>query len=420
MAGIRESLKKNTVWTFTTYFAEGFPFSLIRTVSSVFFRDMKVSLEAIGFTSLFNIPWSFKFLWSPLIDRYGTKRKWLLGVQAALCLLFFLLPLLLSVNAPMMTFGLILFIGSFIAATHDIAIDAYYLEALDKADQSKFVGYRVMAYRIAMMTGSGIIVAIGAKWSWTLAYFTAAVLFTLLLIYHWLFLPEPENHLQKPAPTESPLKTYLAAFVTFFNRSNIGVILAFIILLRAGEFMIGSMLSPFFVDIGLKLHYSWISSLVGLPASIIGAMLGGWAISRYTMEKMIWPFILAQNLTILIYMALALYLGGWVLFPETIRTAASSYDIAAVAVVHFFEQFGGGLGNAVLMVYLMRLCSTEHKAAHYAIGSGLMSVIYNVVGPASGIIAGQGGYALLFGVSFLVSVPGMLLIPFLNRSQNKR
>ena len=166
-----ETLNKKTfqtphVWAFTTYFAEGFPYTLIRIVSSVFFRDRKVSLEAIGLTSLFGLPWVLKFLWGPQIDQFGTKRRWLLNTQGLLLLLFLLVALLTPFPALIRWVAICLFVGSVIAATHDMAIDGYYMEALDRKGQARFVGYRVMAYRIAMMTGTGIVVTIGAVTTW--------------------------------------------------------------------------------------------------------------------------------------------------------------------------------------------------------------------------------------------------------------
>jgi len=140
------------VWAFTTYFAEGLPYTIIRMVSSVFFRDMRVSLEAIGLTSLFGIPWVIKFLWGPLIDQFGTKRKWILIMQFLLVLLFLVVAVMSALPFGVTVIGGLLFFGAFLSATHDIAIDGYYMEALDKEGQAKFVGYRVMAYRLAMDT----------------------------------------------------------------------------------------------------------------------------------------------------------------------------------------------------------------------------------------------------------------------------
>ena len=127
---------------------------------------MRVSLEAVGLTSLFGIPWVIKFLWGPFIDEYGTKRKWLLTMQFLLVLLFTVVAFVSPLPYGVKIIGGLLFAGAFLAATHDIAIDGYYMEALDKAGQARFVGYRVMAYRLAMMAGTGIVVTIGAeKWS---------------------------------------------------------------------------------------------------------------------------------------------------------------------------------------------------------------------------------------------------------------
>jgi PAT family beta-lactamase induction signal transducer AmpG len=162
----KKILQKPHVWTFTTYFAEGFPYTIIRTISSVFFRDMKVSLEAIGLTSLFGLPWVLKFLWGPQIDQFATKRRWMLSMQLLLILVLSVVAFVAPLERGVELIDIHFFAGAFLAATHDMAIDGYYMEALDKEDQSRFVGYRVMAYRISMMTGTGIIVTIGAKTSW--------------------------------------------------------------------------------------------------------------------------------------------------------------------------------------------------------------------------------------------------------------
>lgn len=477
------------VWSFTTYFTEGFPFIMIRTVSSVFFRDMKVSLESIGLTSLFGLPWILKFLWGPWVDEYSTKRRWLLWMQMALAVILVLTAMVIPLNNNVQMVAVLFFIGSIIAATHDIAIDGYYMEALDKDGQAKFVGYRTMAFRIAMMTGTGVIVTIGATTGWVTAFWSAAVIFGAFLVYHLFFLAEVEQEKKKigilfvrllrAKPIVSiaavvglvlavrsfflssyyqglkvqlpflkkvyfshwvafilflslvlvgifrnkikgllikdPDSFYSRAYVVFMDRERIAVILAFIILLRAGEWTLSNMVSPFMVDLGIMVHYGWISAIVGLPASIIGAILGGWMISRFTLKKVMWPFILAQNFTNVIYMALALHLASFV----KINTGAAEpvglgvSNLVLVACTHGFDQFAGGLGTAVLMTYLMRICHKEYKAAHYAIGTALMNVSGLFAGVMSGFIAGALGYAWLFGVSFVLSVPAMLLIPFL-------
>jgi PAT family beta-lactamase induction signal transducer AmpG len=588
----KKRFSKDYIWAFTTYFTEGFPYGMIRSVFFVFFRDMKGSLESIGLlSSLFQLPWTLKFLWGPWVDEYSTKRRWLLTMQTILLVILAVAAFMVPLANGLLLIAALFFIGSFIAATHDIAIDGYYMEALDKDGQAKFVGYRVMAFRAAWMVGTGGIVTIGAVFGWFLAFLAAAIIFSLFLLYHHFFLREVEEvrkkikvlflrvlHL-KPllfltglivivmvvryffqSPLYSQLEEHLPflkkiqlahvaallllvalvlvgvfrkrikslflkdpgsyyskAFIYFMDRDKIGVILSFIILLRVGEWTLATMVSPFIIDLGIKIHIGWISAGIGLPASIVGAMLGGWMISRYSLKKVMWPFILAQNFTNIIYMALALHLvsfikisaaaaepmgGGAVTiglasavsglhqfaagagavnmtlvgFPtpfikiitgaaaplgseavklmfgavangfhqfagglETVYmgrvvlpisymeivtgirfiTAAAepvgigAVNLVLVAATHGFDQFAGGLGNAVLMTYLMRICHKEFKAAHYAIGSALMNVSNLFSAPFSGIIAGWLGYAWLFGLSFVFSVPAMLLIPFL-------
>ena len=477
------------VWAFTTYFAEGFPYTIIRIISSVFFRDMRVSLEAIGLTSLFGLPWVVKFLWGPLIDAFGTKRRWMLIMQFLLILMTLVIAFFSPLPKGIAIIGVVFFIGSFIAATHDMAIDGYYMEALDEKGQAKFVGYRVMAYRIAMMTGTGIIVTIGATANWTIGFLSAGGLLGILFLYHLGLLPRVEaekipirqgvagflrlktvlillvaiiaflflywifslswyDELKSALPIlkrisfagwvgigllvvlvvlallKNRIKDlllnhrdsfYSRAFLVYMDREKIGLALAFIILMRTGESMLASMASPFMVDLGIKVHYGWISGGVGLPFSIIGAMVGGWMISRFTLKRTLWPFLLAQNFTNVIYMVLALYLAKYV----ALNTGADSVlpighgNLTLVAAVHAFDQFAGGLGTSVLVTYLMRTCLPDFKAAHFAIGTGLMNISGVLSGVVSGFLAGWLGYGVFFGISFLASVPGMLLIFFI-------
>ncbi len=481
--------RKPHVWAFTTYFTEGFPFTLFRTVSAVFFRDMRVSLEGVGLTSLYGIPWVLKFLWSPMVDTVGTKRRWLLIMQGLLLAVMVAAAIFSPLTIAVQAIAILFFIGSILAATHDIGIDGYYMEALNPDDQAKFVGYRVMAYRIAMMTGTGIVVTTGALFGWPMAFVVAAVMFGMMFVYHLFYLPEPQvqeyrirtafkkllrlrmlllililaftilgirwfsesdlyavlsdqvpilkhlsfaqwigilllttlvilillrKHLHRML-LKHPDSNYSRAFLTFIDRERVGAMLAFVITLRAGEWMLTTMVSPFIVDLGIKVHYGWISALAGLPASIAGAILGGWLISRYTLKRTIWPLIFTQNVTNLIYMAMAFYLMPFIQIntgnPDPVSIGAG--NIALVAAVHAFEQFSGGLGTAVLMTYLMRICRKEFKAAHYAIGSGLMNVSGLFAGVSSGFLAAWLGYGWLFGCSFLAAAPAMLLIPFI-------
>ncbi|NLW30965.1 MAG: AmpG family muropeptide MFS transporter [Fibrobacter sp.] len=474
------------MWCCTTYFAEGFPFTLIRTVSSVFFRIKNVSLESIGLTSLYGLPWVLKFLWAPYIDRFGTKRQWMLVMQIILATLFVLAGLFVPIKNGIICIAVLFLAGSVIASTHDIAIDGYYMEALDKNDQAKYVGYRVMAYRIGMMAGTGLIVTIGSTIGWLIAFICAGILLGALFIWHLFFLKECETGKKsvvamlrgfvKPqfvlgvvcclffvAGLKSFLNSnlylflqakysflknigfsgwtsvflllglsgfafykkrrlacqvkmkkesfYSQAFLSFMDQGHIGFIISCIILLRTGEFLLSAMVSPFMVDLGISNHYGWISALIGLPASIIGALIGGSLISHYSLKKMVLPFLLAQNGTNIIYMGLAFFLDNFVrINTGSINPMFIGFgNLTVVASVHGFDQFAGGLGTAILMTFLMQICRGKYKAAHYAIGSGLMSLSGLFTGVISGFLAARMGYGYFFGFSFILSIPGMIM-----------
>lgn len=447
---------------------------------------MNVSLESIGLTSFFGLPWVLKFFWAPQIDRFLTKKWWLFVTQGIIAVLFLLCGFMVPFSWSVQAVAVIFMLGAFIAATHDIAIDGYYLVALNNEDQSRYVGLRVLAYRCALMTGSGIIASVGVKYGWVYAFISAGVLLGLLTFYHAICLPEKQiaefsfshftgtvlnlrstsivlffaiivfflraavnstfyDNLQNIIPLfkqlgftawiniflfgslcvaalyrkkiaevliKNPQAYYARAFTSFLEQDKIGVLLSFIIFLRTGEILLANMVSPFIVDCGLKEHFGWLTAVVGLPSSIGGALLGGFLIYRYSLKQMIIPFLLLQNGTNLLYM----WLGFDLLQFISLNTSSPApvfmgiSNLAKVALVHGFDQFAGGLGTSVLMTFLMRMCKGEFKAAHYAIGSGLMNLSGIFAGAVSGLLASRFGYGWFFGISFLAAIPGMVLV----------
>ncbi|MBP7434011.1 hypothetical protein KA996_10750, partial [bacterium] len=251
-------------FVFSTYFAQGLPYSLIAVIPTVMFRDLGADLSTIGFLSLLNIPWVIKFLWAPFVDSNSTFRKWIYSTELLLTLAVSMIALsLFSEGLAIVT--VLLLLGAVMSATHDIAVDGYYMTSLDEISQKKEIGFRVLAYRLALAFGSGVIISIGTIFSWRCAFGTAA--FSMLMIYliHKFFLPEPLN--TKPSTPNSFLN-FKKAFSTFFKRENIVHIVMFIVFLRAGEYLLGLMRGPFMVDLGIKVHIGWISGGIAIPATI--------------------------------------------------------------------------------------------------------------------------------------------------------
>lgn len=214
---------KRPWWVVTTYFAEGFPYSLVRQISTVFFKDAGASLQAIGLTSLYGLPWTLKFLWGPLVDTYATKRRWLLTAELVLTALAVAMAVTSVWPTALLMASAVFLLMALASATHDIAIDGYYLEALDRTQQARFVGFQAMAYRLALIAGGGGIVAFSGVTSWPAAFFLAAIVLGGLLTFHTLFLPR----IEKPrAPARELLRFLLTGRVAAVVAAAVVAVLA--------------------------------------------------------------------------------------------------------------------------------------------------------------------------------------------------
>lgn len=449
---------------------------MVNNLAEVFFQNMNASLGAVGLTSLFHLPWNLKFLWAPFADRIETKKRWLVVMQL-LCATF-LLALGLFATGPEMlalasAFFLLLAVAS---ATNDIAIDGYYMEALDGAGQSKFVGYRAMAYKVSNLLVRGPLLIVAGIVGWQFGFVSMAAIIALLALGHAVLLPRAEQRklalrdvlrdggwlkllfglgavamgawllrslglvrwwkqTVSPAVGKLPFlgsislagwiglglllsllvllaflptllrrlrnnqSHYARAFVQFLQMRQVGTILAFVILFRTGESFLQKMKWPFLDEvIGITTaEYGIANGTVGVAASFAATMLGGALIARHGLRRWLWPFLFAQNGLNLLYVALAS------------SDALQAGGLPVVTVIIACEEFGAGLGTAVFMVYLMRLCHPDHKAAHFAILTALMSVTFTIAGSASGFLAQVIGFTGYFAFTFLASIPMMLL-----------
>jgi len=395
----------NAVWSATLYYAQGLPFSIVRQMAVVFFKDQGVSLKSLGFVSLYGIPWTFKFLWSPLIDMFSTRRTWVICMEIALALTTAVLVSSISMNVTPFTCAGIFLVMAFISATHDIAIDGFYLEVLDKQEQAKYSGWVVAAYRLAMLTGGGILISLSSKWGWTGAFAVAALIFLVLSLWHFYFLPPSKKvltTLEKGQPTSSAinLKMMAEGFRTFLLLPGIAMAAAFMILFKLGDALLFGMSTPFLLDSGMtKAQLGLISGVFGVIAAIAASIGGGWFISKYSLRRGLWVFGLVQNLAIPVYALVA-----W--------TKPGLWALGAAVVI---EQIAAGLGTAAYSNFLMRQNDPRYKATHYAIATGMMSFTTMLGGVLSGYGASHFGYAVFFTLAFAASIPGLVMIPFIAR-----
>ncbi|WP_437944119.1 MFS transporter [Sorangium sp. So ce281] len=380
------------LWISSTYFAEGLPYAIAHKVAGEFFTAAGASLEIIGLTSLYGLPWNLKFLWSPLVDLHGSPRRWLVAVEIALAAIVLGLAAAADSGAIWLVaalFGAV----AVAAATHDIAVDGFYLQALDKDAQAAFSGLRVGAYRLALLAGA-LLVAFAGWASFGAAFAVAAGGLALLAIAHAAGLPRPAaTPGAGAAPGATGLRRYIEPFRVYLRQPQIASSLAFILCYRAGDALMFAMSSPLLKSLGLDTAARGNVGGVGTVASIAGSILGGVLIKRWGLARTIFPIALVQSLAILLYVALA-----W-------ARPALPWVVALVTL----EQLAAGVGTAVLAVFLMRRCVDGYKSSHFAIGSALMSVSATFAGSASGYLAASAGFTAFFAIAFAASIPGVVL-----------
>lgn len=417
-AGSRRTARITT-WANSTYFAEGFPYMLVRYMLGVFFTDLGVREAYLGFLNFLGLPWNLKFLWAPLVDYFGTKRRWIVTIELLLAIGIGLVALLafntgttplwsgISVAATLQLCVFVFVALAFVSATHDIAIDAYYLTALHPVDQARYNGDRVLAYRLAVIYVKSLLVAaaasIGWGWSWTLA----AITLGLLCGAHAYWLPRPEVAVVRPAVPNIGhiLRHFGTAWRAYLDQPRVALMLLFIIAYKLGDEIMFSMNTPFLLrELAItKDQLAWVSGILGTIGTVVGAIFGSWWIAKVGLRKAIWPLTLLMNLNIWAYVALAI----WKPDPATMQ------GIAWIAAVHTYESWAAGLGNAVLLIYLMRTCKPDFKAAHYAVGSALMSLGSTLIGGFGGVLVETVGYVWLYVIGFVATIPSMALIPYI-------
>lgn len=406
---------RTSVWVNSTYFAEGFPYWIVRSMTTIFFTDIGLREMYLGFLNFLGIPWNLKLFWAPLVDFYGTKRRWLLAIEIALTGCIALVALLVFLHFHLRPWpawlptalGAILFLVTvlaFLSATHDIAIDGYYLAAItDRDHQALYTGDRTMAYRIAVIFVKSALVATAAALGWAVSWVFAALTMGLLLVFHSWYLPQPES--AAPRARGPMLRHFAESFRTYMDQPRIALMLSFILIYKLGDQILISMNTPFLLrELQLtKVQLSWLSGILGTIGSISGSILGAYWISKAGLKRAIWPLTLLMNLSILAYVALAYWKPS----------ATTPGGLAWIAAIDTGEHWADGLGSSSLMVYLMRTCKPEFKAGHFAVGSAIMTLVGMLLGGFGGAIVEHYGYVGLYLIGFLASIPSMALIPWI-------
>ncbi|RTZ04975.1 MFS transporter [Flavobacterium sp. GSP6] len=402
-------------WIPVLNFASGLPYAIIISVSVIMYKNLGINNEDIGiYTSLLYLPWVIKPLWSPFIDLYSTKRKWFLSMQLLIAVAFLIVGLTIPMNNFFMLSLAVFWMAAFASASNDVASDGFYMLALEKDQQSFFLGIRSTFYRLSMLTGNGLIVVIAGyleqeygdkqkAWSYTMVI--VGLIMTVITIYNYFSTPKIETKIAEAKTESVPNKSFGVVFATFFQKKQIGLVLAFILLFRLGESQLLKMLTPFLIDpitaggMGLTTQdVGVIYGTFGVISLTLGGILGGIAISRDGLGKWMLLMILAMHLPIIGFILLSHFHPG------------SVFYIYATVIA---EQFGYGFGFAAFMMYLIYVADGESKTSHYSIATGFMALGMMLPGMLSGFIQDYLGYGNFFIWVFLATIPGLILSRFL-------
>ncbi len=403
-------------WIPSLYFAEGLPYVAVMTISVIMYKKLEVSNTDIAlYTSWLYFPWVIKPLWSPFVDLIKTKRWWIYSMQlligAGMAGIAFTIPTGFFFQSTLAFFWLM----AFSSATHDIAADGFYMLGLSEEKQAFFIGIRNTFYRVAMLTGQGLLVMLAGflenstgriPLAWSIIFFILAGSFIALSLWHKYVLPTPLSDVQRSGvKPQTILIEFGKTFASFFRKKGIIPALLFMLTYRLGESQLVKLASPFLLDkneaggLGLETaEVGFAYGTVGVIALLLGGILGGIAISKNGLKKWLWPMALAISLPNLVYLYLAYVM------PDNLIIINTCVGI---------EQFGYGFGFTAYTMYLMLFSEGEYKTSHYAICTGFMALGMMLPGMASGWIQEMIGYQHFFIWVMLCCIPAFLIIPFL-------
>jgi PAT family beta-lactamase induction signal transducer AmpG len=387
-------LGRRLVWIGVLSFASGFPFGLFNDLVPVYLRSSGTSLRDIGLLSTLALPWALKFLWAPAVDRLGTRRRWIAGAQVGLAAVLLLLAGRDATAGP--AFFVLLLTLVALSATQDIAVDGYTIEIMERDELGPANGTRVMGYRIGMIVAGGVLVAASARIGWSAVFLAGAVLYALAAA---LSAALPESR-----PPRDPGESWIEPLRELLTRPVFLVAALFVLTFKLGDLALLPMVKPFWVDSGYSVEQiGWVQTTLGVGASIVGAVTGGVVIRYLGAFTSLWVLGLVQALSNLTYWLAAK--GG--------ATVPLMYSAAIV------EQFTGGLGTAAFLTFLMTMSSRRYAATQFA----LLTALYRVGGigaqAVSGILAEGMGYRGYFLLTFGLSLPAFVLLPWVRRATAK-
>ncbi|MBI3900400.1 MAG: MFS transporter [Gammaproteobacteria bacterium] len=380
-------------------FSSGLPLGLVWIAIPTWLADQGVDIKIIGLFTLAQAPWSFKFLWSPLMDRYalpiprvGRKVGWALIAQILLLALTFALGNVATHPDAIWIIGTLTISIALASATQDIAVDAYTVEVLEPHEQSVAVGLRTALYRTAMYVAGGVAITLAGMWSWPMVFTLLALLYVPMLLVT-LLAPRPAVD-QLPPPTSLRAAVW-EPFVGFLAKARALELLAFVVLYKLADNLAGALLRPFLVQVGFDhVDVGIATASIGLVATLFGTFLGGMLTTAMGLGHALWAFGVLQLLSNLGYVLIAMV----------------GVDRPLMYAAMGFESLTSGMGTGAFGVLLLRMTMKQFSATQYALFSSLFALPRIFAGPVTGVMVDAMGWFDFFLFTIAVGVPGLIML----------
>lgn len=378
-------------------FSSGLPLGLVWIAIPDWMRDIGVDLRVVGLFSLAQAPWTFKVIWSPLMDRYvppfwGRRRGWMVLTQAALAVFGLMLAGVGDRPEAIWVVGALALASGIAAASQDIAYDAYAVDVLRKEEQGVAVGARTALYRVAMLVAGGSAITMAARAGWPIVNVVLALCYVPMMIVTWK-APEPEDVLVAPSTLRDAV---WLPFVQMLSRPRALEILLFVVLYKFADNLSQTLTRPFLNDMGYSADHRGIAlATVGAFATVGGAVVGGWVTTLTGLGHSLWIFGFLQLFS---------NLGYWLIAYWGEPNLALMYGATS------FEYLTSGMGTAAFSVLLLRLTQKRFSATQYALFTSLFALPRVLSGPIAGVGADAMGWAPFYLATMVAGVPGLLML----------
>lgn len=391
-----------------TGFASGMPLYVLIQLVPAWLRSQEVTLATIGLFSLLGLPYTWKFLWSPLMERYalpvlGRRRGWMLAMQ----ILLMVSIAALGIFDPKVAIGsvaVLCFAVAFFSASQDIVLDAFRREILPNRELGLGNSFHANAYRISGLIPGSLSLILSDHLPWNLVFLTTAA-FMLVAIAVTLLVNEPEHPAERPKSLRDAI---VLPFVEFFTRHGTRyalLVLAFMFLYKLGDNMATALATPYYLDMGYSnTDIGIVAKNAGLWPAVIGGFLGGMLMVRIGINKCLWIFGVIQLVSIFGFIILSEANG------DRVGTPGFEPSLWLLAAVIVFEYLGVGLGTAAFLAYIARTTSKLHTATQLALFTALTSLPRTFANASTGYLVESMGWTNFYLLCAVLAVPGMLLL----------